>query len=464
MKFSNKRNKAAFSYIKFRIAKIERHNRKRKNKIYKPFQNKNFLACHKAGLKQKVSARTETSKYLDSKGFFEEFLVDSTIKIPKVFSLQDNYYESLKCLKAIYSSLHEKSDRVIFDFYDCQEVALSSLFLLKALTSDLRTQERTVQERFNHNFAKFPNFFIVKSKHDKVNALLYTSGITQTEKALADHPELRPVSVLPFFIGGRNRLPYTENTKGKACRITINFINKALRSKGVELTNEGWNYHDALISEILNNAEDHNLLKEWYLMGTLFDETHKKDDVIGQLDLVFLNFGYSIYEGLVSNKEENIAKFEELTQMYSYVTETKSASQLANFTKENFFTLFALQEGVSRLSFEEESRGTGTVKFIKAFMELGSFVDKKLGYKPKLTIISGKTMVVCDNETKPFTSAENGKTYLTLNKENDFLVLPSTKHLKNLRENFPGTLFSIRIYLSTKYFKKIVGNNGNQKD
>lgn len=46
------------------------------------------------------------------------------------------------------------------------------------------------------------------------------------------------------------------------------------------------------------------------------------------------------------------------------------------FTKDDLYTLYCLQEGISRLKYEDESRGRGTMNFIRAFITLGSFGEK----------------------------------------------------------------------------------------
>ena len=91
----------------------------------------------------------------------------------------------------------------------------------------------------------------------------------------------------------------------------------------------------------------------------------------------------------------------------------------SKLNKDDLYTLYSLQDGVSRLKYEDESRGHGTMNFIRAFITLGSFGKENPDYKPHLNIISGKTCVHCDNDVEPY--CENNNYLLSLNKEKIYL-------------------------------------------
>ena len=128
--------------------------------------------------------------------------------------------------------------------------------------------------------------------------------------------------------------------------------------------------------------------------------------------------------------------------------------QHSNLSKDDLYTLYSLQDGVSRLKYEDESRGHGTMNFIRAFITLGSFGKENPSYKSHLNIISGKTCVHCDNEVGPYIKDNNY--ILSLNRENDISLLPEENYLKHMQEYFPGTFLEVKIYLNKKYFDKVL--------
>jgi hypothetical protein len=169
--------------------------------------------------------------------------------------------------------------------------------------------------------------------------------------------------------------------------------------------------------------------------------------------LSFLNFGYTIYEGFLETKIDNNNLYNQLKTGCDQI-KTKT-----NFSDENLFTLYALQDGVSRLKFKDESRGTGTMKFLNCFFEFGDYHDTVKKHSPSLSILSGKTELVCDNKYKPFEI--KGEYFLSLNDDKDLTQPPSSKHLKNLDYSFPGTLLTVRVLLNNEHIRKKILSENN---
>jgi len=99
------------------------------------------------------------------------------------------------------------------------------------------------------------------------------------------------------------------------------------------------------------------------------------------------------------------------------------------------------------------------MNFIRAFIELGSYENKNKEYKPSLSILSGKTLLICDNTYKPY--LKNNLYLLSLNPENDIDKLPDRNYLKKLPNYFPGTMLEIKIYLNNDHFLKKINENKN---
>lgn len=449
-------NKAEFERL--RIRRTKKFLRNARNP--RPFKSRKLIltntSLQRVGNIQKTKSKTQLDNYFIEIFFFEEALVDKLIIIPKVFSLETNYSETIKYLRSIYSSLYVLNSKIRVHFTNCTDISLSAMCMLRIILDNFKKYKRTCLSRFNHSYANFPTLRFKMSDSKKVTKLLYAANLGPWIEG--DDDEMPIKDALPFISGGRNRKTFSENAKGNACDKIKQFINGSLKNYGFELNKQGINIYDKLITEILNNGEDHTRIDGWYVMGLLSegvvkDEQNARKDIVGKLELVLVNFGESIYEGFEANKLENHETYEEMDSLYSFV---KKQDYSNNFTRENLFSLYALQEGFSRLKYNDESRGTGTVNFLKAFIELGSYVDEKRNYKPQLNIFTGKTRIICDNVFKPH--QDDGVTYLSLNKEQSLSVIPSADYVRKLPIIFPGTLLSIKVYISPNYLQSVVSS------
>ncbi|MCB0536490.1 MAG: hypothetical protein KDE33_03080 [Bacteroidetes bacterium] len=305
------------------------------------------------------------------------------------------------------------------------------------------------------NFSKLTKeIFVNKSKNTKTNKMLFALKIIQS---MGDTDIVESSSYLSMGLKTISKLRsnYRENKKGKTCAEVIHFVNESIRGLGYEIDENGTNNLDNLTSEILGNAEDHSLLNEYYVNGVSFKED--EEDQIVELNLVILNLGDSIYEGFEKTKDKNIEIYQLMNNLFDIHKQKITSKDHKSYNKESLFTLYALQEGVSRLKFEEQSRGNGTMNFIRSFINLGAFGEENPKYESKLNIISGHTVIDCPNKYKPNL---NGTVYqLCLNPENDIVELPDRKCIFVNEEYFPGTILQVKIFMSDKYFMKIIKSN-----
>ena len=226
-------------------------------------------------------------------------------------------------------------------------------------------------------------------------------------------------------------------------------MNESLKAANAMLNRIGENKLDGLLSEIFNNAEDHSTFKKWFVNGVSFREKTDNGATIVELNLGILNFGYSISEGLFNNRDRN-------KEMMSYIDPWYDTHQkdirfrLMPYTKEDLYTLYCLQEGVSRLKYKNSGRGSGTMNFLRSFMFLGSYGKENPIFRSHLNIISGNTIVRCSHDVEPY--EKDRRYYLSLNKQKDMDKLPDPKYLSHTNEYFPGTFFEVKIYLNSKYF------------
>lgn len=439
----------------------KRLTRLRKGKVYKDdFTFMSKIEKHNKLIDNKIisSFKFELDDFINENG---NNIIDeptTSIKIPKIFSLEFNYKESIDKITLLRKSILKKVGETIeIDFSICEDIDFSILFLMKVLLEEYLAYFNKLNRRTYSNVN--PKIRINHSSTDKVNLKLYANNIISN--TTSEESDLMPIYALGLIKGSKAQKHYSESKKGPAITKIRSFINDGcLKRQNMVLGDEGIGYLDGLLSEILNNAEDHSPFNTWYAFGNLFETKgngHQDDGVIGEINLAIFNFGYSIFEGFEKSKEKNFQKYNEMESIYNYIDQKSIKGK--SFTKENLFTLVALQEGFSRVKYRDSSRGTGTMKFLKSFINLGDYEDKTKDYNPRLLIYSGSTTIKCDNEFKPFEI--DGVHYLSLNKENDISLPPSKSHLKHLEGKFPGTLLVVKIYLNENHLKQKIENNGN---
>ena len=118
----------------------------------------------------------------------------------------------------------------------------------------------------------------------------------------------------------------------------MNYINDSYSPLKKQLTPKARNMIESLVSEILNNAEDHCLFEhEWYVSGvTLHDKVNDQD--VLELNLVIFNYGDSMFEGFEKTKKQNADMYAKLEKLYS-LHKSQFTSKVS-FEKESLFTLY----------------------------------------------------------------------------------------------------------------------------
>ncbi|WP_456313542.1 hypothetical protein [Pseudomonas shirazensis] len=429
---------------------------KRQRKLLKRKRKKNIYASDKYNSVQKFRINYETKLISNFKSKLFDFLIENNfvtgneeikhkVLIPYKFCLDEHYNETIEVIGEIIFSIWSNTGKtIIIDFSDCKYVGHSALFLLQILRLELQGDFNELNKRLSVLNSKV-DISIIKSDDKTVNLNLLLCGYLNSDVEVEDGVE--PINTLGYLKGKKEQKSYLENKKGINAKIIVNYVNNCLKRNYFELSEVGANDISSMIGEILSNAEDHSPFSTYYVTANYsqFNEG-KTENTVGELNLSFLNFGYSIYQGFCETKDDNKELFDVLDKACSHI---KSKS---NFSEDNLFTLFALQDGVSRLKFRNASRGTGTMKFINCFFSFGDYQNNVKKQSPILSILSGNTQLICDNKYQPF--EKDNKYYVSLNDENDLSLPPNKSHLKNLRYKFPGTILSVKAYLNKDHISK----------
>lgn len=395
------------------------------------------------------NVHTNLISFLRKKNFLNKEYAENKLCVPTHFSFEKQNDESLFFFKKLLSSYLCSNNSITLDFTNCQSIDISNVMLLDILLKEIRHIDYKYNLKYYHKANKTIKY--IASKHNKVNKCLFAFGLIKDIQGAKDG---EGYLLLGLKKGLKKRMSYKENVKGEVIRDIRNFINDSLKASNVELNSKGIHKFDRLLSEILNNAEDHSTLGEWYVNGISYKEIDNGKDPIIEFNLAILNLGFSIAKGYLKLEDKNASIIKEVGKWYEthLLAMTKKGS--SQFDRDDLYTLYCLQEGVSRLKYDNESRGNGTMTFIRAFIELGCYGNSDKNYRSHLNIISGNTIINCDNDIKPYTI--NKVNYLSLNNSNSLDELPDKKYLKHSNEYFPGTFLEAKIYLNKKYFKEIL--------
>jgi hypothetical protein len=438
-----------------RYREFSRHQRREKKELRRRRNRRPYIEPYNKNERIASSYRRKRDNRIVSehKNAFFDFLKASNlsdkskkyIKVGKNFSIFVNPDEVFRLCSIVNNSInHFNDDFITIDFSDCELTDLHSLFILRVIGSEHRFNQIKLQEKLKTKDV-ITNIVIKQSRIEEVNKRLLAAEIVPTISTKIE--KMMPISKMGLYIGTGSQLHPNENKKGPTATKIVKYLTDNCLSRfGYKLSPQEKNDLISLISEILNNCEDHSHLNKWYATGALFEDNriinNPDKDIIGEISVTIMNFGQTFFEGVEDTKLENVDMYKGICALYEKVSKEKGGDQ---FSKENYVTLYSLQEGVSRLKFEDESRGTGTMKFINCFMNINNYEDLDKKYHPYLAILTGKTLIKCDNRYKPFVS--HGKNFLSLNKENDLTKPPESQNLISLNSKFPGTLLAVNIYL-----------------
>ena len=366
------------------------------------------------------------------------------IKIPQVFSFISNPNATLKSLKSlllVYKMNNLKE--VFFDHSECKDLgvcasAVNDLILLNIIEH---------HKRKKHNLEIKGT---IGNAPLKVKNMLHTSGVLkhlniEDKNILVDNE----IEVLPLQKGGRGYNASTNFEQSIVTQKIIQYIDKCLNLNSFSLNDNGTELFGKLIGESIDNCEQHSgKYKEWYSLGHYYKEEQQE---YGECHLAIFNFGQTIYEGL-----KNDCKSKDLLSNL----ENKSNMHIKNdsyWDEEMLWSLYALQDGISKERLDDviDDRGSGTLRFIESFQEIG---NTKNGKKAKMCIISGSTHILFDGDYKlkyeDFDGGSRG--IIAFNKENSLDKPPDNSKITKLNGFFAGTIISLQFYIDRKFLETLI--------
>jgi hypothetical protein len=431
--------------------------KRNREKIFRGrFQKKKKLKVHSSGQESDDflgSDYVRVIQHLEKSNFRYNTLLERqhnktyTIKIPPVFSVSENMDEVILLLRKMYGMAMDFHTRqLIFDHSECRELGLSASTILDVILLAVKKYRSRHSKELECG-----GDFSIRSK--EVNDILLASGLPYhlNAESLRDYDSNK---VERFEIIKGHNVSRVKMAGSTATKLT-EYFNKCLKTQNYEITDRGKAKFGKIFGEVLTNCEIHGGENStWYTQGHY---QMKKESSYGEMQLLFLNLGNSIYEGLKKNSSEETQK------KLKYISKQHKRFFNRDWNEEMLYTVVALQEGISRLRNEQiqgyEGRGSGTVSMIEMFYDLGKCEE---GLVPKMTIVSGRTQirfteqykmkVVNFNQDPAFGTGE--KKIIAFNKENNIYSLPDCENVTCLKEYFPGTIISLKFYLDNRYIKK----------
>lgn len=391
--------------------------------------------------KKKKKKTTRLIKFLKDKNFIKKRKIrierkkKNNIKIPKNFSLIQNPDESIEVLKEIlYIGINPKVKDIYIEHQNLNNLDICASTIMDVIIMEI---EKYRKEFMNSDFSIGGE---VKA-NQKIAEMLEVSGILEHLDFDIEVP--KHIRKLELIECGEQGVVSTKVT---------DYINECLNEQEFEFSRKGYDYFVSMVGEVIDNCEIHGgEFTKWYTLG----HYSMKND-IGECSLVIFNFGDTIYENLKYGKitEETKESLEKMTKYYQKNFNNESWSE------EALWTLYSLQDGVSRFrdSKMDPDRGTGTVTFIDSFQKIGKTMNDK---KPLMSITSGKVSILFDGKysLKASNKKNEDRKIIAFNKENDLYKLPDKRNVRILKNGFPGTVISMNFYLDKKYLVNIAEEN-----
>lgn len=368
----------------------------------------------------------------------------ATFTMASVFSLIENPEETLADL--IEYRRHIASPnirRITVDYRKCEKLDLCASVLL-----DLLTIRGKRQRSFRHGKLGISGHF---SGRPEIDIMLVSSGILKHLGAAQKlSPELLKRLKVSDLRQGRPSPPDVTSDTELAASDLAEFFDECLKAEKHQLKPIWKSNLIQLITEVLDNAEEHGSgEKVWYTIG--YYNKLKGEENGGECHIVIFNFGESIYQSM--NRSDTSPELKR--QINELAAEHRDRGFFASlregkweltpiWDQESLWTLYALQEGVSRFRNRPEGidRGNGTVKMIEFFSDLAS------GH-PQMALLSGSTHILFDGTYRisPVNVESETRKVIAFNASNDLRNRPDPRYVQTLPNRFPGTLVSLRFQL-----------------
>jgi hypothetical protein len=255
------------------------------------------------------------------------------------------------------------------------------------------------------------------------------------------------IILLDLIVGEASDKPMKTTRQELAATKLRKYIDQCLGTEGYQLTDDGKSKLLQLVTEMLDNAEQHSRTDDRWHVIAYFSRMEAESG--GICHIAIFNFGDSISQSLRHSDADEIKR--EIKALASF-HRNKNWFGLSNWKDEVLWTLYALQQGITRFAgtAEGQLRGNGTVTMIEFFEDLA-------GPGARMCLVSGSAYVLFDG-THRLTEGRRGTSdvrwkVIAFNDLNDLYVPPDGKYVHALKDRFPGTVVSLRFQIEASYLE-----------
>jgi hypothetical protein len=356
------------------------------------------------------------------------------IKIPEVFSFLEDPVSAIASLSNLHSAVSSRHIKhVHIDHSDCKQLDLCASAVMDILVVRARKKRK-----FGANFSLSGLY----PQDERVKILLQASGLLNS---IGHTDSILPTEIAKQIRVVKRRSGFSAKSEvsakcDQASTALTDYVDSCLERSGAALSTSGKHKLSTLLSESISNSEEHSV-GPWYVQAH-FDRLNPEKEG-GECHIVLVNFGTTIYESfrLSGTSDQQLTKLRALSDIH----QTRGFFDLRDraYNEETLWTLYALQEGVSR---KRERRGNGTTYLIDFFMKLA-------GKEAKMCVISGKAYILFDRTYSLKTAKLEGgdRQVIAFNERNSLEDRPDDRYVWALPSGFPGTLISIRFTLKEQY-------------
>lgn len=386
-------------------------------------------------------------EFLDSKGFGKKsksLRKTRTINVPEVFSFINNPDGAIDLLRQLFYHGTDKSVRKFyFNHSECKNLGICASTVMDVILMEIKRQHVNSRRTFRLS-GEMPS-------QGEIRDILEVSGLHKHMGIQT--PERSHIKKLELIKGSKYK---PQMSSGDVATQVTNYFIECLKTQQLGLDGNGRQKISEMVGEVIDNCNLHGGdLSEWFTLGhyNLVDGTR-----YGQCHLVIFHWGMTIFESLKT------ATNKKTTRSLNKLTRKHRRFFGGDWTEESLWTLYALQDGVSRLRNDKEpDRGTGTVRLIESFQSIGG---TSTGDLPEMSITSGHTHIYFNSKYKMKEKqfGEEIRQVIAFNPTNDLNKPPDPENIKILKNFFPGTVISMKFFLDRTFITKLMedGRNGNR--
>jgi hypothetical protein len=366
------------------------------------------------------------------------------LMVPARFSFIENPEETLEVLEQFVRGARRNVAEVYVDQKNCTVVDLCAGTVLNVLAREAGKRTGT----------SFAGHYPVNEEAAEIVAATGLPNMLGLSRAP------RHFSRFATQRGGKNCRPLVRTaSKQQAASSMADYVERCFRRVRYELRREAKRRIGNLAGEVLANAEGHAAQHDWWVDAYMRLPEGKP---YGDCHLTLFNFGPSIAEtlqGVASSelREVILELIRDHRKRLYFVSRT-------DWTEAALWTLYALQEGVSRHYGEPGMhRGVGTCDMIEEFQHLGRTIG---GEQPKMCLISGHTHIVFDPKYRMeevLMADGTRRRSIAFNQQNDLSIPPDHGTVRHLQRYFPGTLISMRFYMHEPYLQRLEHSHGSRR-